>query len=210
MTIQYKIKRWLQTKIYNACKNHEAEKKRQMLSSIKCNHNKLGFGYIAQFLGGQYMTIGDGTSFSDGVYLTAWDKYCCIQDGKYLEQNFTPCLTIGKNCLFGAYNHITCVNSITIGDNLLTGKWITITDNSHGTTDELKLHTNPIKRPLYSKGPVVIGNNVWIGDKATILPGVTIGDGAVIAANAVVTRDVPAFCIAVGNPIRIIKDKKEQ
>ena len=67
------------------------------------------------------------------------------------------------------------------------------------------LHIPPIKRPIYSKGPVIIGDNVWIGDKATILPGVTIGDGAVIAANAVVTKDVPAFCVAAGNPARIIK-----
>ena len=51
----------------------------------------------------------------------------------------------------------------------------------------------------------MIGDNVWIGDKATVLPGVTIGDGAVIAANAVVTKDVPAFTVVAGNPARIIK-----
>lgn len=214
MSLLQDIKHWLQTKIYNAYikieENHQAEKRYQMLSTIDCNPQKVRLGKIAQFLGGQYMTIGDGTSFGDGVYLTAWDTYHCIQGNKDFEQHFTPCLTIGKNCHFGAHNHITCINNVTIGDNLLTGKWITITDNSHGTTDESMLHTDPIKRPLYSKGPVVIGHNVWIGDKATILPGVAIGDGAVIAANAVVTRDVPAFCIAVGNPIRIIKNKKEQ
>jgi acetyltransferase-like isoleucine patch superfamily enzyme len=65
--------------------------------------------------------------------------------------------------------------------------------------------TAPIKRSLFSKGPVIIGDNVWIGDKATILPGVSIGNGAVIAANAVVTKDVPAYSVAAGNPARIIK-----
>ena len=62
----------------------------------------------------------------------------------------------------------------------------------------------PQRRPLYSKGPVIIGDNVWIGDKVTILPGVTIGNNAVIGANTVVTKDVPAYSIAVGNPCKII------
>ena len=52
---------------------------------------------------------------------------------------------------------------------------------------------------------MIIGDNVWIGDKATILPGVTIGEGAIIAANAVVTKNVPAFSVAAGNPAKIIK-----
>lgn len=112
---------------------------------------------------------------------------------------------IGNNCSFGAYNHITCANRVAIGDSLLTGKWVTITDNSHGETDKSTLEMRPQERPITSKGPVVIGNNVWIGDKATILPGVTIGDGAVIAANAVVTKDVPAYSVVGGNPAKVIK-----
>ena len=116
-----------------------------------------------------------------------------------------PELTIGYNCNFGAFNHITCTNRVIIGNGVLTGKWITITDNSHGTTEIDSLYVTPIKRPIYSKGPVIIGNNVWIGDKVTVLPGVTIGEGAVIAANAVVTKDVPAYSVAAGNPAKIIK-----
>ena len=116
-----------------------------------------------------------------------------------------PNLSIGNNCSFGAYNHITCANRVTIGDSLLTGKWVTITDNSHGETDKDTLGMRPQKRPITSKGPVVIGNNVWIGDKVTILPGVTIGDGAVIAANAVVTKDVQAYSVVGGNPVKVIK-----
>ena len=66
----------------------------------------------------------------------------------------------------------------------------------------------PQKRPLYSKGAVFIGDNVWIGDKATILPGVKIGEGAVVAANAVVTKDVPAYSMVAGNPAKVIKQIK--
>jgi acetyltransferase-like isoleucine patch superfamily enzyme len=81
---------------------------------------------------------------------------------------------------------------------------VTITDNSHGRTDADSLDVPPAHRDIVSKGPVIIGKNVWIGDKATILPGVKIGDGAVIAANAVVTKDVPAKCVVAGSPARPI------
>lgn len=141
----------------------------------------------------QYIHIGNNTSFGKEIYLTSWDS-----GGK-------PFLKIGDNCRFGAYNHITCANKVIIGNNCLTGKWVTITDNSHGETDSATLKISPIKRAITSKGPVVIGNNVWIGDKATILPGVSIGDGAVVAANAVVTKNVPSYSVVGGNPARIIK-----
>ena len=126
-------------------------------------------------------------------YLTAWDSIC------------EPSLIIGDNANIGAFNHITCANKIQIGNNMLTGKYVTITDNSHGTTNYNDLLLAPRKRKIYSKGPVIIGNNVWIGDKATILPNVTIGDGAVIAANSVVTKDVPSYSVVAGNPAKIIK-----
>ena len=116
-----------------------------------------------------------------------------------------PYLKIEDNCNFGAYNHITCANKVVIGEYCLTGKWVTITDNSHGETDYDSLLLPPKQRDITTKGPVVIGKNVWIGDKATILPGVTIGDGAVIAASAVVTKDVPAYSVVGGNPAKIMK-----
>lgn len=183
------------------------EEKQRLLTSVNCNHHKVWFADIEQFVGGEYITIGDGTYFGNGIILTAWDhKSSIMQNGEKITQKFNPSITVGSKCYFGPYNHITCVNEITIGNGLLTGKWVTITDNSHGTTGVETLNIEPINRPLYSKGPVRIGNNVWIGDKATILPGVTIGDGAIVAANAVVTRDVPAYSVVAGNPGRIIKN----
>ena len=176
----------------------EKQQKKKQLEKIHCNHNNVYFNHIQQLIGAEHIHIKDGTVFGDGLYLTAWDNYN--------DQYFTPYIEIGKNCCIGDYNHITCINKIIIGNNLLTGKWITITDNSHGTTDKKSLLSSPIKRFLYSKGPVIIGNNVWIGDKASILPGVTIGDGAVIAANAVVTRDVPAYTVVGGNPAKLLKN----
>lgn len=147
--------------------------------------------------GPQYFRIGDDTGFGKMAVLTAWDNYNA--------ENFCPSVQIGKNCNFGDYIHLTCINKIIIGDGVLTGRWVTITDNSHGISDEIPTDLSPIKRNLYSKGPVMIGNNVWIGDKTTILPGVKIGDGCIIGANSVVTKDIPPYTIAAGNPCKIIK-----
>ena len=101
------------------------------------------------------------------------------------------------------------INRIKIGEGVLTGKFVTITDNSHGNpNDESESNISPVIRTVYSKGQVIIGNNVWIGDKATILPNVKIGDGCAIGANSVVTKDIPAYSIVGGNPARIIKTIK--
>ena len=174
------------------------------------------FGKIGYVCGLKYMTIGRGCRFGDGFWLTAWDSHGAQspvlphlgeieeRNGRFVQKP-APALLIGDNCNFGAYNQITCTNSITIGNNLLTGKWVTITDNSHGSTDLQTLQVPPSQRPVVSKGAVVIGNNVWIGEKATILPNVTIGEGAVVAANSVVTKDVPPYSIVAGIPARIIK-----
>ena len=86
-----------------------------------------------------------------------------------------------------------------------TDELVLITDNAHGFTSLEQLRIAPLARPIIAKGKVIIGNNVWIGDKATVLPGVSIGDGAIIGANSVVTKDVPAFSVVAGNPAKIIK-----
>lgn len=116
-----------------------------------------------------------------------------------------PKIVIGDNVCIGAFNHITAINRIEIGDGTLIGKYVTITDNSHGQLSMEELNVHPIKRNLYSKGGVKIGKNVWLGDKVTILPGVSIGDGSVIGSNSVVSKDIPPLVIACGNPARVIK-----
>lgn len=148
--------------------------------------------------GARYITVGHNSHFGVQAELTAWDTFG--------DDRFTPSIEIGDNVSIGSYCHITAINRIVIGNGVLTGRWVTITDNSHGETDKETLDVLPVKRPLKSKGPVIIEDNVWIGDKATILPGVTIGRGSVIGANAVVSKDVPPYSIAVGNPIRIINN----
>lgn len=152
-------------------------------------------------IGRGYIEVGNNVVIGKRMQMTAWDKH----NGTH----FNPSIVIGNNCQFGSYNHITAINRIDIGNGVLTGKFVTITDNSHGKPgDESDCELSPIVRTVYSKGPVVIGDNVWIGDKATILPNVRIGEGCIIGANSVVTKDIPPYCIVGGNPARIIKTIK--
>lgn len=169
----------------------------RIAASVKsCGHQSV-IKSPMQLRGGKYITIGQKCFFGRYGVLTAWDSFA--------NEKFTPEIEIGNNVILGEYFHITAINSIKIGDNVLTGRWVTISDNAHGETDIQTLMQEPITRRLHSKGAVVIGDNVWIGDKATILAGVTIGAGVIIGANAVVTKDVPAYCIAAGNPAKIIR-----
>lgn len=148
--------------------------------------------------GEQYIFIGDGTIIGNNCIITAWDK---TSSGN----TFNPNITIGQNCNIGEFNHITSINKIIIGDNLLTGRWVTISDNNHGDISFEDLQIPPLLRHETSKGPVIIGNNVWIGDKSTILSNVKIGDGVIVGANSVVTKDIPAYSVVGGNPAKIIK-----
>lgn len=148
--------------------------------------------------GGQkHINIGDHTRIEKHSVLGCWEKYG--------DQTFSPSLMIGCNCSIGEYTQITTCNKITIGDGLLTGRFVYIGDNAHGSLSLEESQIPPQQRPLVSKGEITIGNNVWIGDKATILAGVHIGDNVIVAANAVVTKDVPSNSMVAGVPAKVIK-----
>ena len=150
-----------------------------------------------QLIGEKYISIGSGTTIHKDVILTAWDRY--------REQKFTPIIQIGNNTNIGEHSHITACDKIIIGNNVLTGRYVYISDNAHGNSSKGEIEVPPIERPLHSKGPVIIEDNVWIGERVCILSGVHIGKGAIIAANAVVTHDVPEGSIVGGVPAKIIK-----
>lgn len=147
--------------------------------------------------GSKRIHIGEGTTIQGHCILGCWIKYA--------GDSFTPSIKIGDNCNIGEHTHITAINKITIGNGLLTGHYVYIGDNSHGGFSVEEAKIPPIRRKLQSKGEVVIGNNVWIGDKATILAGVHIGDNVIIGANSVVTHDIPSNCMAAGMPAKVIK-----
>lgn len=121
-------------------------------------------------------------------------------------------LVFGENCKIGDNVHIVAMKKVEIGDNCLMASKIFISDTSHGDYSGVDStsapNIPPDERPLISK-PVVIGNNVWVGENVCILLGVSIGDGCIIGANSVVNKDVPEKCIVVGSPAKVIKRYNE-
>lgn len=127
----------------------------------------------------------------------------------YLGDKYTPRIEIGDATEIGEYAHISSINAIIIGNNVLTGRWLTIVDNSHGKMDYSELGVNPTRRKLFSKGPTTIEDYVWIGDKVSIMPGVTIGAHSIIGCNSVVTKNIPKYSLVAGCPARVIRNLED-
>jgi acetyltransferase-like isoleucine patch superfamily enzyme len=168
--------------------------------SIK-KFKQLGAGYnfpdMCMIKNEHYMSIGKNFYALYNLRMEAWDSYS--------GQRFSPEIIIGDNVNMNTDCHIGCINKIVIGNNVLMASRIYISDHSHGEVTAEALKLPPVQRPLYSKGPVIIGDNVWIGEGVCIMPGVTVGENAIIGANAVVTKDVPAKAVVGGNPARLIR-----
>lgn len=122
---------------------------------------------------GPVQIVGNGIHLGNNVDIR---EHTVIATHANAEHN-DPQLFIGDGTLIGEYNHITCSNGITIGKNVLFGRRVTVSDNSHGNTDVESLQIPPLKRPITSKGTITIEDNVWIGDNAVILQGVHIKMG---------------------------------
>ena len=153
--------------------------------------------YPLSLKGLDYIEVGD--NFKLGYYssLEAWDLHNNV--------HYEPSIVIGDNVSFGNYCHIGCIKQISIGNNVLTGANVLIIDHNHGRSDRSDIMLAPNDRILSSNGTITIGDNVWIGEKSTILGGVSIGDNCIIGANSVVTKSIPANCIAAGSPAKVIK-----
>lgn len=151
--------------------------------------------YDISIAGGQYISIGDFFSASKDVAIHAFKS----------SKNKKPEIVIGNNVVITAHSYISCSDRVTIGNGVLFGVNAFVTDNFHGKGEPHELLIPPNDRELYSKGPVVIEDNVWIGRNACIMPGVHVGKGAIIGSNSVVTHDVEAFSVVGGVPARVIK-----
>lgn len=121
------------------------------------------------------------------------ESYCCIN-------NAVGDVVIGDHTRIGIHN--TIIGPVTIGNHVNLAQGITVTALNHNFIDT----TLRIDEQGISTNPVVIGDDVWIGANAVILPGVTIGRHVVVAAGAVVTKDVPDNCVVGGVPAKVLKD----
>ena len=140
--------------------------------------------------------IGDNCEIAGTLY--------SMDDGK---------ITIGNYTEIREASFVGSVEDIKIGDYVIISNHVKIYDNNNHPTDpETRkqmcingFHGEAWRWTYAEHKPVVIENNVWIGEGTTILKGVTIGEGSIIGCNSVVTKDVPPYCIAAGNPAKVVK-----
>lgn len=146
--------------------------------------------------GKKYMEVGKGFTTGFGCRLEA-----------YPERN-QKTLFIGDNFQMNDYVHISAMERIDIGNNVLLASKIFISDLSHGSYsgDENDSHPDsiPKNRKLFARS-ITIEDNVWLGEFVSVLPGVTIGKGTIVGANSVVSKTLPPYVVAVGTPAKPIK-----
>ena len=148
--------------------------------------------------GKKYISVGSNFTTGKGCRLEAYP----------INGRDCKVLTFGDNVQINDYVHITAMEGVTIGNNVLLASKIYISDCSHGSYAGDENDSSPLSIPkdrAFSTKKVIIEDNVWLGEFVSVLPGVTIGKGTIVGANSVVTRSLPANVIAVGSPAIPIK-----
>jgi maltose O-acetyltransferase len=144
------------------------------------------------------ITKGKLRSYFASKFIVSSGKNINIERGA----TFSRRLTIGNNSGIGVNSQLQ--GKITIGDNVMMGPEVYIYTTNH----EFSRLDIPICQQGYQEEKeVVIGDDVWIGSRATILPGVTIANGCIIGAGAVVTKDTPPYTVVCGNPAKVVKKR---
>ena len=160
------------------------------LSSFKRFGNKSTLVFPFRINGAKYISIGKKVHVNEGSWMLAH---------KILEKD--PVIKIGSGSYIGRFVHIVSVNEIDIKDNVAMADKVYISDNAHNYEDINMLMK---EQDILDYGPVVIGENTWLGENACII-GASVGKHCVIGVNSVVTQDIPDYSIAVGSPAKVIK-----
>ncbi len=153
--------------------------------------NSVIFGPL-NYLNPNYIYLYNDVIIFEGARIECYDKY----DSKIMQ----PTLKIGSGSRIGKNFTALVADELTIGENTLIASNVFISTENHGMNPEMPYY----KQPLITKA-VHIGSNCWIGEKVVILPGVTIGDYSIVGAGSIVTKNIPPYTIAVGNPAKVIK-----
>jgi lipopolysaccharide O-acetyltransferase len=113
-----------------------------------------------------------------------------------------PAIFIGDRCAFAGHVAVTAALEVRFGEAVLVARNVYVSDHGHAYRDRRRA---VLDQGIDSVAPVVIGDGAWLGQNSVICPGVTIGAGAVVAANSVVKDDVPDHCVAAGAPARVVR-----
>jgi lipopolysaccharide O-acetyltransferase len=169
---------------------------RNYLISRKLRVKKIRIGPRGYLRGLSSVDMGEDFAAGEGLWLEAVTRHN--------EQMFSPKIIIGDHVRVSHFVHIAATNMVEIGDDVLMGSKVMITDHNHGqySRGDSSPHIAPSLRPLDHDKRVVIGRNVWLSDGVVVTPGATIGDGCVIGANSVVVGNIPAFTMAAGVPAK--------
>lgn len=147
----------------------------------------------AKLIGPYLVIVGSNVKICEHAWLNAKDD----------RGDEKPTLTIGDGTYIGRFVHINAWRQVVIGNDVLIADRVYISDADH----KYENITVPIRQQGdFFKGPVKLKEGCWLGIGAVILPGVTIGRNSVVAANSVVTRDVPDYTIVAGIPAKEIKN----
>ena len=149
---------------------------------------------VTALYGERYIRVGEQTIIGPHTTLSAG-----VSPEHVLDRDTV--MSIGDRCLIGRGSGIVAHEFVEIGDDVFTGHHVYVTDANHGYREV----DVPIGRQFAPPRPVRIGSGSWLGHGTIVLPGSTIGRHVVVGAGAVVTGELPDFCVAVGNPARVIR-----
>lgn len=153
-------------------------------------------------------------AFAERTRLAAGVKLQCVDGGRlvfgsccYLSSGVQVIvkrgnLVVGDRAFVGVGSILVARHGIQIGNDALIGEYVSIRDQDHA------LDRVERAKGDFTSSPIVIGDNVWLGAKVTVIQGVTIGNNVVVGANSVVTHDLPDNCVAVGSPARVVRHLK--
>lgn len=130
-------------------------------------------------------------------------RFAVVRPSGYYGREIGEGLNVGNHSNIGAFCYIGCSGQIKIGDNVLMGPRVTMSAENHNYAD----NSQPIKEQGVTRLPISIEDDCWLGSNSVILAGVTIGKGSIVAAGAVVTKDVPPYSIVAGVPATIIRNR---